>query len=507
MALRITNTLSGQKEELVAPDGPIRMYVCGMTPKFHPHAGHARFSVAADVIRRYLEYRGFEVRHVQNFTDVDDKIIARAQQEGTTPEDVARRYTDSYLEDMARLNVAPAHAYPKVTESMPAIISYVEGLIERGYGYVADGDVYFEVARFEPYGQLSGRTEEGQLVGVRKELEPGKRDPRDFALWKGAKPGEPAWPSPWGDGRPGWHIECSAMVRETLGDRIDIHGGGRDLIFPHHENELAQSEAYTEARPFVRYWAHSGLVTTGSEKMAHSLENFTTIRDVSKRVEPMALRLFLMQTHYRQPILFAPEGLANAEKALDRLRAVLTAPVPEDAGGSVTSMLDGRAEDGTSVVAGVGEATSEARARVYARTESIDFGRAAVVAFEQAMDDDFNTPGALGALFDLVRETNRRRDAGAPAEALDAARSTLIELAGVLGLALDWPATSRTGGDVAPFIELLLATRRRMREAKQWALADEIRNGLRDLGIVVEDRPDGAVWRRAGDGEPRAGAS
>ncbi|MBA2450224.1 MAG: cysteine--tRNA ligase [Chloroflexi bacterium] len=461
MPLRITSTLSGEKEDFVAPHGEVRIYVCGMTPKFHPHVGHARVFVAADVLRRYLEYRGFAVRHVQNFTDVDDKIIDRATREGVSAAEVAERYSRSYFEVMDRLNVARAHAYPTVTASMPAILDYVQALIERGYGYVVDGDVYFEVARFEPYGQLSGRTEEGAMVGVRKELEPGKRDPRDFALWKRAKPGEPAWPSPWGEGRPGWHIECSAMAHETLGDQIDIHGGGRDLIFPHHENELAQSEAYTEVRPFVRYWAHAGLVTTGSEKMAHSLENFTTVQDILDQFEPTALRLFLLGTHYRSSILFARKGLEDAEKGLSRLRGALDGYSPQIA-------LD----------------------------EIPDYARQARAAFELAMNDDFNTPAALGALFDLVPEINRRRDAGAELQELAAGQATLVELAAVLGLTLEAGAFERAGGDAAPFIELLLATRQRLREAKQWALADEIRNGLHELGIVVEDRPTGALWRR-----------
>ncbi len=462
MPLRITSTLSGQKEVFEAPDGQVRMYVCGMTPKFHPHVGHARIYVAADVIRRHLEYRGFSVRHVQNFTDIDDKIIERAEREGTTPEDVAERYTRSYFEAMDALNVARAHVYPSVTQSMSAIVEYVQGLIGRGYGYVVDGDVYFEVGKFEAYGQLSGRSEEGGLVGARKEMEPGKRDPRDFALWKRAKPGEPAWASPWGEGRPGWHIECSAMVRETLGDQIDIHGGGRDLIFPHHENELAQSEAFTEVRPFARYWAHAGLVMTGSEKMSHSLENFTTVRDVLDDIDPMALRLFLLQTHYRSPIAFTPEVLPGAAKGLARLRGAL-----------------GGYARGAAAPAETPAFVSQQRA-----------------AFEQAMDDDFNTPAALGALFDLVREINRRREGGGASVDVTAGQATLVELAEVLGLRLAAPAVETVDGDVEPFVELLLATRQRLREAKQWVLADEIRDGLRGLGIVVEDRPSGTVWRR-----------
>ncbi|MFN8521786.1 MAG: cysteine--tRNA ligase [Chloroflexota bacterium] len=459
MSLVITSTSSGTKEPFDISGRPVRMYVCGMTPKFHPHVGHARIFVAADIIRRHLEYRGYEVRHVQNFTDVDDKIIARANAEGTTAEDVAKRYSDSYFEVMDSLNVLRAHVYPTVSGSMGAIIDYVQGLIQRGYGYAVDGDVYFEVGKFEDYGQLSGRTDEGQLVGVRKDIEPGKRDPRDFALWKSAKPGEPAWSSPWGMGRPGWHIECSAMVRETLGDSIDIHGGGRDLIFPHHENELAQSEAYTGVHPFVRYWAHAGLVTTGSEKMAHSLENFTTIVDVLREFDPPTLRLFLMQTHYRSPLLFNREAVENAARALTRLR----------------SALDGFQEG----------AAAPAPAPAYvlqART-----------AFDSAMDDDFNTPGALGAMFDLVRETNRRRGA---ADHL-AGQVELVQLARLLGLTLEPPATGDREGDIGPFVDLLVEVRRKLREAKQWQLADEIRDQLGDLGITIEDGRDGVTWRRA----------
>jgi cysteinyl-tRNA synthetase len=467
--LRITNTFSGQKEPFVPSGDPVRFYVCGMTPKFHPHVGHARIFVAADVIRRYLEYRGLRVYHVQNFTDIDDKIIARAAEEGIAPADVAAKYTASYFEAMDALNVLRAHAYPTVTGFMPQIIAFIEALIAKGYAYVSDGDVWFAVERFPSYGALSGRhaaLDEG-LVGARKELEPGKRDPRDFALWKRAKPGEPAWDSPWGPGRPGWHIECSTMVRATLGDTIDLHGGGQDLIFPHHENERAQSEALL-GHPFVRYWVHVGLVTTEGEKMSHSLLNFRTVQEVLARYEPMALRLYLLQTHYRAPLAFREEAVAAAARGLARLRAALE-PVEATA-----APLAGGAQDGAPLG---GELAARARAR-----------------FEAAMDDDFNTAAALAALFDLAAELNVRRQRAAQDPEVAAGRAALRELAGVLGLDLA-PRPGPARAAVEPFIELLLAVRQELRRARQWALADRIRDGLRELGVVVEDRPDTTTWR------------
>jgi cysteinyl-tRNA synthetase len=461
LSIWISNTLSGRKEPFEPIGDVVSMYVCGMTPKFHPHVGHARMYVAADVLRRHLEYRGYQVKHVQNFTDIDDKIIARGEAEGISPEVAAEKYTRSYFEAMQALNVGPAHLYPTVTGSMGAIVEFVQALIELGFAYVADGDVYYAVDRFPEYGKLSGRTAEGQLMGARKELEPGKRDPRDFALWKAAKPGEPAWESPWGPGRPGWHIECSSMVRETLGDQIDIHSGGRDLIFPHHENEIAQSEARTGKKPFARYWPHVGLVTTGGEKMSHSLENFTTIQDIIARYDPMALRLYLLSTHYRSPLAFSEEGLVDKSRALERLR----------------SALEGF-EGAPDRPAGWPDAFRQ--------------------QFVAAMDDDFNTAGALGGIFDLVREINRRRAAG-DAEAA-AGQALLVELADALGLNLR-AAPRPAEGAAEPFIELLLGLRAQLREARQWALADQIRDELRARSVVVEDRAGQTVWRWARPGE------
>jgi cysteinyl-tRNA synthetase len=432
------------------------MYVCGMTPKFHPHIGHARLFVGADIIRRTLEQHGYRVHHVQNFTDIDDKIIARAEREGVSAKDVARTYTDSYFQSMAKIGVQPAHAYPSVTASMADIIEFVQALVARGYAYEVDGNVYFEVAKFRDYGKLSGRTEEGGgLVGARKDLEPGKRAPRDFALWKSAKPGEPSWPSPWGPGRPGWHIECSAMVRETLGEQIDIHAGGEDLIFPHHENEIAQSEALTGKAPFARYWAHIGLVTTGSEKMAHSLENFTTLQEMLDKYDPAAVRLYLLGTHYRAPMVFTEQGLIESGRTLTTLRAAYGDPAEQ---------ADGHTAPAT--------ALSE--------------------RFDEVLEDDFNTPGALGVLFDTAHEVNRVQGAGQEGQAL---RSAFREMVKVLGIPLTAGAAAKSDdANAAPFIELLIEIRAALRRERQFALADQLRDRLRALGVVLEDTADGTKY-------------
>jgi cysteinyl-tRNA synthetase len=468
MSVRIHSTLTGREDELVPlhPDGVLRMYVCGMTPKFHPHIGHGRTFVAVDVIRRYLLWRGYRVKYVQNFTDIDDKIIDRAAREHRDPQSTAREYMDSYLEVMDRLNIGRADEYPTVTGYMERIIEFIAGLVESGHAYVSElGDVWFEVASFPEYGKLSHRDLNSQLVAARKELEPGKRDPRDFALWKRAREGEPSWPSPWGPGRPGWHIECSAMVRETLGDRIDIHGGGSDLIFPHHENEIAQSESLTGKVPFAEHWAHVGLVVlAGGDKMAHSAENFTTLASLLDRYAPVEVRYFLLSTHYRSSLTFALDtsngswrvrGIEDARGALARLRRAL------------------------------GEEPLSPEGPLH---------QPAVDAFTAAMDSDFNTPDALAVIFDLAREINTRRVVG---EDTSSRRRTLVSLLDVLGIDLRSEAP-RDGVDIGPYVELLLDVRRKLRDVKQWALADEIRTRLADLGVVVEDRPGGeSNWRPA----------
>ncbi len=468
MALRVFNTLTGEEEEFRPRGEVVEMYVCGMTPKFHPHIGHARLFVSTDVIHRYLEYRGYRVHHVQNFTDVDDKIIARSNAEGIPAHEVAEKYTLSYFEGMDALNVLHADDYPKATLVIPSIIEFIQKLAGEGFAYEVEGNVYYQVDRFPEYGRLSGRTEEGVMAGARVEVEPNKRDPRDFALWKRAKPGEPAWDSPWGAGRPGWHIECSTMIHETLGEQIDIHAGGRDLIFPHHENEIAQSEAFCHCSPFVRYWVHIGLLNIGGEKMSHSLNNFLTVQQILERYEPMALRLYLISNPYRAPITYTDESLDAAAKGLGRLRSAL-----EPVRGAAAER----------------PATAEERETVAKLLES------ARRAFEEGMDSDFNTAQGLAALHDLSREINRlRTQGGYSAEALAAAQGTLAELAGVLGLKLQ-VAEAEVIRAAAPFIDLLVELRGKLRGAKQWALADDVRDRLKLLGVVLEDRPEGTVWK------------
>jgi len=435
------------------------MYVCGLTPKAPPHLGHARVFVVVDVLRRYLAARGQPLRLVQNFTDVDDKIIARAQAAGIDPLEYARLHTESYFRAMDRLHVARADLYTRVTASMPAIIEMVQRLIERRHAYQADGDVYFAVGTFPSYGRLSGRTAEDVLAGARIEVGEQKRDPRDFALWKAAKPGEPWWDSPWGKGRPGWHIECSAMILGALGEQIDLHAGGADLIFPHHENEIAQSEAYTGRAPFVQYWFHVGLLRIGSEKMSHSLNNYVTVEQLLDQYSADAIRAYLLSLHYRHPLDYDPAQIATIEQGLERLRAAL-----RPGGGSAESPA-------------LAAAAAQARERFFA-----------------ALDDDLSTPAALATLYDLAREINRARGGGAD---LSAAQAMLRELAGILGLELTAPEPS-AGPDrsalAGRLVELLLSVRGELRAGRQWALADRIREELGRLGVRVQDGPQGSTW-------------
>jgi cysteinyl-tRNA synthetase len=454
--VRIHDTLSNTKKDLIPIDGDeVRMYVCGITPYSESHVGHALFSIVFDVARRYLEWRGYRVRHVQNFTDIDDKLIERANRLGRTVADLAQEHSVAYMRHLERLNVLPATEYPRATEQIPGIIRLIEGLVAKGFAYESGGDVYYRVRRKPDYGKLSKRSLDDLKAGARVDASELKDDPLDFALWKAAKPGEPSWESPWGRGRPGWHIECSAMALGSLGEQIDIHGGGIDLIFPHHENEIAQSEAYTGKEPFANIWMHNALLQLGEEKMSKSLGNLVTLGEALDEHGAEALRLFIISSHYRSPLTYSGEALKAASAGAERLRTAAFAPAP----------------------AGGPPMPSE---------ETLDAIRA---RFTEAMDDDFNTPRALAALFDLARELNRGRDQGGDTAA---GQALLRELAGVLGLTLAAPG--RQAAEAAPFIDLLVAVRSELRAAKQWALADRVRDGLADLGVELKDSPEGTTW-------------
>ena len=464
MALHVYNTLTRRLEAFEPMDPPwVRMYVCGPTVYDKAHIGHAMSALVFDVVRRYLQYKGYRVVHVMNFTDVDDKIINRSRELGMDPFDLAQQYIDEWFEHVRALNLLPAHYYPRVSLVIPQIIHIVQTLIEKGYAYVVDGDVYYRVRKFDGYGKLSGRNLDEMRAGARIEVDERKEDPLDFALWKAAKPGEPWWESPWGKGRPGWHIECSAMVYYFLGEQIDIHGGGSDLIFPHHENEIAQSEAFTGKAPFARYWLHNGMLQLRGEKMSKSLGNLVTIDDFLAEHEGDVLRLLVLSSHYRKPLGFDDEAVAEAERALQRLRGALRPP-------------RGNAEEG--------DAVTTLREQVRRARED----------FIAAMDDDFNTAGALGHVFTLVRAINTARDAGVGAQPLAEAQATFLELTHTLGLELKEEVG---GADAAPFIETLVSVRTELRKQKQWALADMIRDRLAALGVVLEDSPQGTTWRWA----------
>ncbi len=464
MALQVYNTLT-RKKELFEPREPgiVRMYVCGPTVYDKAHLGHAMSVVVYDVIRRYLEYRGYTVRHVMNYTDVDDKIIRRARELGVSPMDLAEHYIQEFERHMRELGLMQPHVKPRVSQEIPWIIRVVEGLIEKGHAYVLEnGDVYFHVPSKPDYGKLSGRSLDELVEGYRIEPDPRKKHPADFALWKAAKPGEPSWDAPWGPGRPGWHIECSAMNLHHLGEQLDIHGGGQDLIFPHHENEIAQSESYTGRAPFVRYWLHNGLLMVGESKMAKSEKNFVTIDDFLKEHEADVFRMMVLQSHYRRPLAFSDATVQQAEAALARLRGGMKPANPQAPG------LD------AGPAAELQHQAQEARQ-----------------AFIAAMDDDFNTPEALAALFTLVRHINKAREAGATDAQLQPAQEVLLELGGVLGLDL----LPKTGAvDVQPFIQLLLEVREELRKQRLWPLADRIRDRLAELGVRVEDTPAGPRW-------------
>ena len=463
--MKIYNTLTHQKEELVTLEpGVARIYACGPTVYNYIHIGNARPLCVFDVLRRYLEWRGYEVKFVQNFTDIDDKIIRRANEEGVGYQEIAARYIEEFWVDAKGLGVREATVHPKATENMEEIESLIAGLVEKGYAYrAANGDVYFRTHKFDEYGKLSHQPLDDLESGARIAVGEEKEDPMDFALWKAAKPGEPSWPSPWSDGRPGWHIECSAMARRYLGETIDIHCGGQDLIFPHHENEIAQSECCNGA-PFARYWMHNGYINVDNKKMSKSLNNFFTVRDVAEQYGYEPIRFFLISSSYRSPINYNTAIIEQAKASLDRLYNCKSAL--EFAVGN----------------AGEGDGDPAFAAALASRRDQ----------FIAAMEDDLNTADAIAALFELVRDINVKLGAQ-PARADVAAASELFEeLTGVLGLLYD-RKTELLDED----IEALIEARTAARKAKNWAEADRIRDELTAKGIVLEDTPQGVKWRRA----------
>ena len=484
--LKVYNTLSGQKEEFLPQGDEVKMYVCGVTPYSDSHIGHAMSYVIFDVIRCYLQFRGYKVKYVQNITDIDDKIIDQANRLGTSTSELAEKYASGYFEDMDALNIARADIYPRATEEIPKMIEVIQGLVDKGDAYPAQGSVYFRVRNVPDYGKLSHRSLESMMAAADAVGSDDKESPMDFVLWKTAKPGEPSWESPWGEGRPGWHIECSAMSLRYLGETIDIHGGGQDLVFPHHENEIAQSESFTGIKPFAKYWLHNGLVQLGEEKMSKSLGNLITIREALEKYSVDAIRIFILSSHYRSPLTYSDEALEAAEKGADRLRQV------------AQSKTRGEKTDGQIDI-------ESYRNR-----------------FIKTMDDNFGTAQALAALFDLARDINRFADEG---YGVIPAQQLLSELANVLGLTLKPPerpllgaeplqqllvsinqrsleanlggiAVDRLPADAESLMELITTSRSSLRDAKQFQLADEIRTKLDELGIALEDTPKGTKWKQ-----------
>ncbi len=488
---RITlyNSMTRTKE-VFAPitPGQVKMYVCGPTVYDSCHIGHARSVIVFDVIYRYLTAVGYKVTYVRNFTDVDDKIINRSHELGLSPESLAKKYIDEFHHDMDGLNVLRPTLEPLATEHIPHIIAIIEILVDKGYAYAADGDVFFSVTAFEGYGRLSGRNLSDMEAGARIEVDPRKKNPFDFVLWKSAKPNEPSWDSPWGRGRPGWHIECSAMSKDYLGASFDIHGGGKDLIFPHHENEIAQSEA-AFGQTFVKYWVHNGFVNINHEKMSKSLGNFLMIKDIVKEYHPEVIRLFLLSHHYRSPVDFTDQALRNTGAGLDKIYALLE---------RLEKYLGGLLDKNTEIsVPPAGER---------------DF----LALFYDAMNDDFNTAQAIGVLFDAVRHLNRRLDHAEksaseatpenpePLVEIQTACGAILKMGDILGLLTLSPqgyfnskkerAMDRQAVDAAE-IDAMIAQRQAARKAKDFGQADAIRDQLKEMNIEIEDRPDGTIWR------------
>ncbi len=476
--ITVFNTMTRQKEPFVpVTPGEAKMYVCGVTPYNHPHIGNARPFVTWDVIRRYMKHVGYKVTYVQNFTDVDDKIINTSNGECIAWDEVANRYIDSYFEVMDALGVERADIYPRVSTHIPDIIAMISTLIEKGYAYELDGDVYYSVEKFDRYGELSGRTLDDMEAGARIEVDGRKKNPMDFALWKSAKPGEPYWESPWGNGRPGWHIECSAMSQKYLGAEFDFHGGGSDLIFPHHENEIAQSEGCSGQHPSVKYWLHNGFITINSEKMSKSLNNFFLVKDILEQYSPDALRYFLLSTHYRSPLDFSDERLEEANKSLERLNTAIENLL------YLEKCEPGSCEEAEHLLE---------EAKKYEEE------------FETAMSDDFNTALATSSMFGLAKEINiyyqavTSREGVVCQDAISEVKRIFKFMTEIIGvLAKSWEGNVAAGAvEYEQLMEVILAVRQECRNQKQWGLADCIRDRLADIGITIEDSPTGARWKK-----------
>ncbi|HEX6989616.1 MAG TPA: cysteine--tRNA ligase [Bacillota bacterium] len=495
MPVKVYNTLSGTKEPLEPrADRRFTMYTCGPTVYDSTHAGHLIPPIIGDVVKRYLRQQGYEVVWAHNFTDVEDKIIRRAQEQGTTPEAIAERYIAEYLEVMAGLGIETVDVYPRVSDHMPDIIAMIGSLVDKGYAYAVDGDVYFDVTRFPDYGKLSRRSPGELQAGARIQVDERKRNPGDFALWKAAKPGEPSWDSPWGPGRPGWHIECSVMSYRHLGYPVDIHGGGIDLVFPHHENEIAQSEAFAGQEPFVRYWLHNGLLKMDDEKMSKSLGNFVTARELLDRYGREVLRFYVLSHHYRSPREFNERRLEEARRARQRLQGSVDALRQRLAGATSATGLP--AADGRRDGAGSGQDAAAA-------SELEAAGRTARELFHAAMSDDFNTAEAIGALFELAHAVNGfvngPQATGAAAQAaMRAALAVFEEADEVLGILQPHPARGDDGRlrqIVDGLVALLLEVREEARQERDWVRADRIRDRMAEIGLVVEDTPAGPRCR------------
>ncbi len=479
MTLKIYNTLSGKKE-IFKPltEGRVGMYVCGPTVYDSCHIGHARSVVVFDVIFRYLKALGFEVTYVRNFTDVDDKIINRANELGISSSELAGKYIQEFYDDMDALNVERATIEPKATENIDQIVTLIEKLIAKGIAYQVDGDVYFSVKSFDAYGRLSGQKLEDMMAGARIEVDQRKKNPFDFALWKSARPDEPFWKSPWGNGRPGWHIECSAMSSEYLGETLDIHGGGRDLVFPHHENEIAQSES-ASGKPFVRFWLHNGFVNINQEKMSKSLGNFLMIKDVIKEYHPEAVRLFLLSNHYRSPVDFTDQSLKEAESGLDKIYALLERIERQTGPDREKESVAGESEKGD----------------IWER-------------FAEAMDDDFNSAQAIGIIFDSVKKINRllnKNDLSSEnIQIIKRGYGDILKIGGILGILTEPPdvyfaekkSSGIEKGSIDPhLIDEMVMERSAARKEKDWARADQIRQELLDMNIIIKDSIEGTVWK------------